>query len=149
MEYCIVTYYHFNEPVTVAIPKGLITPDVEKAFTRGQCHAFSLALHEKTKWPIYGLFTEDELDAQETPGHVIVKSPWGFVDIQGLGAECRWPERKPVRVTKKAVLTYNDSETYRDTYLDPQVDVARDYVEPVLKLVEKQNKKQRAIPCSY
>lgn len=149
MEYCRVTYYLNNEPVSAAIPKGLITPQVEIAFTRGQCHALALALHEKTKWPIYGLFSEDELEEQETPGHVIVKSPWGFVDIQGLGAECRWPERKPVRVTKKAVLTYTDSETYRDTYLDPQVDVARDYAEPVLKLVDAQNKKQRSIPCGY
>ena len=149
MEYCTVTYLDYGIDVEVQIPKGILNKEVERAFTRGQCHAFALAMNEKTKWPIYGLFSEDELEEQETPGHVIVKSPWGFVDIQGLGAECRWPERKPVRVTKKAVLTYTDSETYRDTYLDPQVDVARDYAEPVLKLVEQQNKKQRSIPCRY
>jgi hypothetical protein len=149
MEYCNVTYLVFGTDYETQIPKGILSKEVEKVFTRGQCHSFALAMNEKTKWPIYGLFTEDELDEQETPGHVIVKSPWGFVDIQGLGAECRWSERKPVRVTKKAVLTYNDSKTYRDTYLDPQIDVARDYVEPVLKLVEQQNNRQRPVPCKY
>jgi len=149
MEFCRITYYYWNIPITVDIPKGLITPEVEKAFTRGQCHALSLALHEKTKWPIYGLFSEDELEDNQTPGHVVVKSPWGLVDIQGLGVECRWHERTPMRVTKRAVLTYDDQETYYDYYLPPQVDVARDYVEPVLKLVEQQNNRQRPVPCKY
>lgn len=69
--------------------KGTIDNNAKKAFTNGQCHALAAALHDLTGWPIFGL--QDSSDCFPG-GHVIVKSPKGFLDIGGLNAKDRWEE---------------------------------------------------------
>ena len=78
----------------------------------------------------------------ETPGHVVVLSPQGTVDIKGLGAACRWPTRELIPVTKEEVLKFSERD-----YLEPNIAVAKEFVKPVLRLVAKQNKGVVPISC--
>lgn len=128
-----------------AVEIGVIDERAVRAFTRGQCHALALALHEKKGWDLYGLFSKynfenfpiDIEDGLITPSHVIVRSDKGeYIDIMGIGADCRWSHRAElVPVQKGHVLQYEDID-----YLEPEMEVANKFVEPVLGLVHEQRR---------
>lgn len=63
---------------------GTIDHAAEMAFTRGHCHAFALAMHRETGWPMFGV--------GPTPNHFLVYCPSldTYIDIDGPGAELRW-----------------------------------------------------------
>lgn len=63
--------------------------EVERYFTQGQCHAFALAVHELTGWPVYvsgvdGMFSIQGDDPMKDGNHAFVVRPDGMVvDIRG------------------------------------------------------------------
>ena len=67
--------------------KGVVDQSAVTAFTRGDCHSFAVALHDRTGWPIVGIG-----GATWTPGHFVVYDPEidDYVDIEGPGALDRW-----------------------------------------------------------
>lgn len=146
----ITIQYQWGE---VTVPAGKITPDVVEAFTNGQCHALALALHEKTQWPLAGLFRKNDYEEDEdgiprryesqTPSHVVVVSPDGTVDIQGLNVQCRWySDSALIPISKDDVLEFESLD-----YMEPDMDAASSFVAPVLKLVASQNKGKKQIVC--
>lgn len=77
-------------PVNVKIRdngKGVIDQSAVTAFTRGDCHSFAIAMHDRTGWPIIGIGGETH-----TPGHFVLYDPEidDYVDIEGPGALDRW-----------------------------------------------------------
>lgn len=104
---------------------------VRSVFTQGQCHALALAFNERYHYRIYGVFNP----LYTLPTHVFVKAPQGYVDINGVGAECRarrW-KRKIKPVKREDVLRYSYAG-----YLPPNIEVAKKFIPLVEKLIEKQ-----------
>lgn len=88
------------------VTPGVLDDRAHEAFTCGQCHAFALALHQITGWPLY-LLCHDASDPIESWTHVVVRRLDGaFIDIDG---EC-WD--LPVNWGAVAVPT-NKSTVYR------------------------------------
>jgi hypothetical protein len=56
----------------------------------GNCMSIALALHLITGWPIYRV--RQHKDPAVKVGHVFVKSPKGYLDFGGLGAERHWSD---------------------------------------------------------
>lgn len=72
--------------IPIPVPNdGTITDDVCHVFVSGQCHSLAIELHKLTKWPIFGLWNLND-NVLPGPAHCVVKSPKGFLDINGLGA---------------------------------------------------------------
>jgi hypothetical protein len=67
----------------------LIDDNAVWAFTRGQCHAFALAVHKLTGFEVKGLWRESDVEGlsvvdEQSPGHVVAKAPDGrLLDITG------------------------------------------------------------------
>jgi hypothetical protein len=57
----------------------------------GHCCAVALALHGLTGWPLYELWTPGN-----SVGHVVVRSPLGYLDAWGLGAGDGYQRAMPV-----------------------------------------------------
>jgi hypothetical protein len=109
----------------------MITPEIDddaiETFTRGQCHALALALHEETKFPLVGLWS-DGWETRGTPCHVVVRMPKGtLLDIAGPGAEDRW--EGTARKLSKAVV----EDLCNKDYSTPRMDEARPYAKAVLR----------------
>lgn len=61
----------------------VIDDNAVHAFTRGQCHAFGLAVHKLTGFPLSGLWPKGR-EWQGSPGHVVAVAPDGkLLDITG------------------------------------------------------------------
>lgn len=100
--------------------KGIITENARYVFTYGQCHSLALAINKFTNWPIVGLMSEDEFEAtysphemqlvlagklsgRKDPGHhVVVKSPKGLLDINGL-LDSSWDDQEKIPLTPEDV----------------------------------------------
>lgn len=92
----------------------LIDDNARYAFTRGQCHAFALAVHKMTGWEMLGVNWPGE-DYDNEPGHVLTVTPDGqFFDIWGLKAaeyqemvhrRLRYP-LDPKPVTEEEILNF-------------------------------------------
>ncbi len=63
---------------------GVIDEAATYVFSRGQCHALALAVHQLTGWPIKGV--GDYSDSPLSPGHCINYSPTHkvYMDIRGI-----------------------------------------------------------------
>lgn len=136
---CEVSYYEgWYGEMKAKIISGVIDEEAKKVFTQGQCHALALALHESKGWVMVSFFLGNENPEYDSPGHVVVRSPKGeMIDIQGIGADVRWGHR----VAQKVEVTPDDIKTYTSKgYLAPNLPVAREFVEPLLKQVEQQNR---------
>ena len=120
-------YWEWGCPVPIKVrADGIVDSNAVTAFTQGQCHAFALALHEISGWPIFGRFAiRDDLGG--TPEHCIVKSPKGYVDIQGLGADTRHRGHLK-KVTCAQVLGFQNID-----YMEPDVEVARPFAEQIYR----------------
>ena len=118
-----------NETLYELPADGTINRNAEHAFTRGQCHAFALAMHRLTGWQLIGLFEDkwewrDYLEGVDTPGHVVVQSPDGhYVDVTGTNALEEWrgyyPDADPKPLTEKEVM-----ELSTINYGEPDVESA-------------------------
>ena len=96
-------------------------------FTRGQCHALALALHERTGLPLAGIWC-DYHDLPETPCHVVVMLEDGkLLDIEGPNAEERW-DGKVYPLAKVEVEDFCNRD-----YVKPRMKTAMLYAEAVLK----------------
>jgi hypothetical protein len=116
-----------KEPIKVRAD-GVVDRKAITAFTQGQCHAFALALHEISGWPIVGLFNEWRKVIGGTPGHCAVKSPYGIVDIEGLGAVNRHCYGCVKVVSKERVLGFQNID-----YMEPNVEVARPFARHIYR----------------
>jgi hypothetical protein len=113
-----------NERVSQRAP--LTSEKVRHTFMSGQCHSLALAIHEETGWPLYGLGREWEI------GHVVVESPRGFLDIQGLNALARW--QKIWGEDEEAIpLEVEDVRAPLEGYHPPQVEDARPFARRLLR----------------
>ena len=98
-----IQYYDCGWPSEIKISeKGRIDSNAKTAFTNGQCHSLAYAIHKLTGWPMVGLrgYEYDEDGGDDwgrdyfDPGsHVVVESPKGLLDIDGLGARERWQSK--------------------------------------------------------
>lgn len=131
---------------------GVIDETAEHVFTRGQCHALALAIHDETGWPIVGIAG----DGNHHPGHCAIERPDGrIIDITGY-AEYAWigrgysdwfpvdPEAAragfPVDEYDPGIQEWDDMwgdefpDERPDTYYRmPDMDAARSFVRPVLE----------------
>lgn len=72
---------------TQEVTPGVLDHRAHHAFTCGQCHAFALALHQLTGWPLY-LLCHDEDDPMDSWTHVVVRHPDGsYIDIDGASED--------------------------------------------------------------
>ena len=140
-----VEFFNWGDPTYGEVEIGVIDQRAIDAFTRGQCHALALALNKTQGWELYGLYPIGAYDnypldidsGDLTPSHVIVRSDAGeYIDIMGVGADCRWTHRTElVPIQRKHVLRYEKID-----YLEPNMDVAKKFVEPLLGLVQEQRR---------
>lgn len=72
---------------TARLRPGVINHAARECFTNGQCHSLALALNTLTDWPIYAVRPH-----YGRYDHFVVKSPKGFLDIDGLNYESRMYE---------------------------------------------------------
>ncbi|KIF05177.1 hypothetical protein PL81_14640 [Streptomyces sp. RSD-27] len=141
-----------DQPVTVLgqwhrtfeVTPGRLDDAAREAFTRGQCHAMALALHEVTGWPTAALLTADcyGIDSlcgddadDECPcriGHVVVTRPDGaHVDINGAHVPGTVPDCEDapaLAMTEAHWQVIRSTPTWRDA----DMPLARTFVKPLL-----------------
>ena len=111
---------------------GVFDMEALAAFTGGQCHALALALHERTGWPIVGLYRDSEdggeLVCPANLSHLLVQRPDGqLMDIEGAGepagliAEPDWECLAPVDV--ETVRQLHTTGPWRA----PEIELARSF----------------------
>src|SRR5438093_9317454 len=67
--------------VATAVPEDF--ESIEDVFENSYCHSLALALHERTGWPIVGLYNQ-----RLGTDHYLVRRPDGFlVDVHGARPE--------------------------------------------------------------
>jgi hypothetical protein len=101
-------------------PADGITSETKIVFTHGQCHSLAVAIHDMTGWELFG-----QLGFSDEPSHVFVKSPFGFLDIEGNNAGA-WYDGEPYPLSREEILQFR---TYKPC--DPEN--ARPFAELVLK----------------
>jgi len=109
--------------------RGIINDEAVTCFTRGQCHAFAVALHDETGWPIIGIG-----GYPESPSHFVVYSPKidDFVDIEGPGAL-----RRDGGEHYQMLKEFDKKEAIRPRlYMPPNYEAARPFVKTVLEEIE-------------
>lgn len=82
-------------------PQDGITEEAKIVFSQGQCHSLAVAIHELTGYPLYGA-----MRISSEPTHIFVKSPVGFLDIDGPNAD-RWFNEEPFPVTKEEIFNFS------------------------------------------
>lgn len=130
---------------------GVLDDAARRFFTSGQCHALALAISERTGWPIVGInwrapgcdcnddFDLDgtwcECDSEECfPRHVVVRHPSGrLLDVRGWVDEgSDWFFADDSADLKPDHL---DRFLGRGWFHSPDMGVARQFVDPVLKQI--------------
>lgn len=110
---------------------GVIDAEAKYAFTRGHCHSLALALHKITGWPLVGLFPEFN---PYIPTHIVVRSPRGLLDIEGLGADLEWVGRRACNAVDMTEASVARLYAEPDCYLEPEIDVAMPFAQRLLEL---------------
>ena len=108
-----------------------IDDDAVDEYTRGQCHALALAIHERTDLPLAGIWRDCDDPDEDTPYHVVVMLPEdgdnNLLDIEGPHAGDRWKgEVRELEVGQVLDLHLRD-------YRAPDMGNARRYAQAVLK----------------
>lgn len=107
--------------------QGKIDKDADSLFTSGHCHSLAFALHRLTNWPIYGV----EFDPEYGPGHTLILSPYGWLDINGLTIDCPGSER--VELTEGDYEQwYMDKTNLPYGYFRADVEMAMPYAKQLL-----------------
>lgn len=109
---------------------GVVNRNAKLAFASGQCHAFALAMHSLTNWPIYGIVGKD--DTENSPAHIVVKNPknGGYLDIKGYGAVTKWRKTHG----KVKVISLKPEQIYKfDGYLLPDIKAAMPFAKRLLE----------------
>lgn len=71
--------YHYLHKVKL----GVLDDDAKFVFMNGQCHAFALAVQERTKWPIIVLVEKDPVSGGSVLHCMNEKSSGVWVDVRG------------------------------------------------------------------
>jgi hypothetical protein len=136
----IETVWGYRPELTVKDGRGVVDENASYAFTHGQCHAFAIAMHDITGWPIIGIGGEPD-----TPSHFCVYDPHidDFVDIDGAGVFNRDGGDHRCMVKE-----FTRDKAFRPRwYLEPDIETAKLFVPTVLneldKLPEVSSKKNR------
>jgi len=114
------TYTTWRGTYTLETRSG-ITRDAKTVFTRGQCHSLAVALHDLTQWPLYSIG-----GTPDSPDHILVKTPKGFVDIQGLNAEKPYYPDRPRPINRDEVFEF-------DYYKPCEPELATPYARMILR----------------
>lgn len=136
--YNVTHWGWFGREQTELDPADGITPEVEHAFSNGQCHALALAIHGRTGWQLVALdwidLDPDDYNGYDrAPGHVAVQHPHtgDVLDVRGWGACARWNggtfDVEPVE------SQYVTDDLLRIGYLHPDLDAANAYADLVLR----------------
>lgn len=64
----------------------VITPQIERIFSRGQCHALAVALHEILGWEVMGAYYQ--FGGSRHTSHYVVQCPDGRGDADIHGIRC-------------------------------------------------------------
>lgn len=119
-----------NSEIHVDKDGKLIDDNAVHAFTRGQCHAFALAVHQLTGFEIQGLWGAHAI-TQNSPGHVVTKAPDGrLLDITGHPVE--YMGAIGFKVARIAPVPVEDVPTLQ-YYMPPKVDVALPFARTMLE----------------
>jgi hypothetical protein len=119
MTFDVWTLFGSTLPVEVS-DKGEIDHKAELVFHGGHCHSLALALHMITGWPLFGL-KGDPNDPKDIE-HVLIESPKGFLDVNGLNFEAPYDKQCIVPMKAEDV----ESETWQSNmgYLTPEPEKA-------------------------
>lgn len=125
----------------VHVEPGVIDEAAITCFTRGQCHALALAIHEQTGWPLI----QAGWDEKSGPDHWLVRHPSGkLLDITGLSDESEvcefWGKVWPGSV-EDLDHVWNDRSF---GYAEPLMGNARSFVDVVLSTYITDNKEVKA-----
>ena len=107
---------------------GIVDHDADRLFTHGHCHSLAFALHKLTNWPIYGVVYDF---ADNMPGHVLVLSPEGWLDINGLLDISYFDDARRLNAShfKPWYLKPGDEVGY----FQPDIEMAMPYAKTLLK----------------
>ena len=109
---------------------GVLDENAEVVFTRGQCHALAIAIHQLTGWPIKGVGYKS--DSPESPSHCCNYSPErkGYVDIKGLS-------KKPTDNFVVVNRSISEEKAHKlKLYEMPDVETAMPFARSVLRDLE-------------
>lgn len=85
-EGCVTFHrWFFGNKVPITLTAGKIDNAAREVFMNGQCHSLALAIHKLKGWDIYGI-TDSDGDFI----HILVSSPKGYLDINGLDAHSKF-----------------------------------------------------------
>jgi hypothetical protein len=122
-----IQYYERATVRTKWLTGTKIDDDARTVFTQGQCHAIAIALHNLMGWAIVLLY----VGGSDSGWHFVAESPWGLVDIDGLGVESRYDilETSPTSVGETLWLVGHWG------MFEPNLEVAAEYAALVVKQV--------------
>lgn len=110
--------------------QGLIDHEAHRLFNEGHCHSLAFALHKLTNWPIFGAVYDFE---DNLPGHTLVLSPEGWLDIDGLHDVAYWDDCRRLNESHfKAWLPKPGQES--GFYFPANVEMAMPYAKTLLRL---------------
>lgn len=119
-------------------PEDGVTSDAVDVFTRGQCHALALALHEIVpESELCGVGQDyDTWEDESTPQHVLVRLPDGrYLDVEGAHPERIVTDTWFERVGDGEIQPLDRERAlgaFDGRYWDPDLDAGRAFAPAVL-----------------
>ena len=113
---------------------GVVDKEAKIAFTRGQCHALALTLHQLTGWPIKGV-SYYRRNSWEAPSHWLVywREQRVYVDIEGAKKH-PWIGGAKLVVTHRR-LSPKRAKSGLDGYKRPDLAAAMPFARTILKQI--------------
>jgi hypothetical protein len=113
--------WNFGIPMEMTLEAGEVNSLASTVFMNGQCHSLALAIHRLTGWPMLGL-----LDREKDIMHVIVQSPQGYFDVNGVKPELWKHPYEVVEIRPEEVLNL-------EGYFKPQPRRAKSFAKTLLR----------------
>lgn len=133
---------HSEGYTAVEVRAGELDDNALYAFSAGQCHALAAAVHERTGWPVFGLIKDASRpdDPKARFAHFYVRTPDGrCLDATGVHEVREFIGKGGWNVPRgrKGLVPITGDRLHQHfstehTYLPPELDVARSFVDSVL-----------------